>query len=445
MSDIVTAKLNVVLHENQQKVADSPARFKVIKAGKRFGKSWFAMYIILRWAGKKKNGKFWYIAPTYGNAKDIAWDVIKWMLPPEMVERYYESDLTVLLKSGSKVVLKGADKPETLRGPGLDGVVMDERAYQDEDLWNRVIRGQLASSLGPAVFISSPNKVGRNHFSNFWDEAKKKMDAGDPEWAAFYYTIYDNPTLSRKEIEDMKEGMPESTWELEYMAKESAISGILYSEFAWANNVGEYLGDKNLNHYRGLDWGIDHPTACLWASLDLETKILYISDEYVKSGNVIKENALVINNKSSGRSFEWTVCDPSMNRRDHRDNNVTDMTEFARWGIPCISGDNRARGYDIVKMFLKFGRLKISPKCKTLLYEIQNVQWGDKEGEDCLDVLRYICTRINDYVWGMNVFNEMAQEDIPKRGELNLNNPFIFEDIVRKQPNWVEQEISEVA
>lgn len=444
MSEILNVKLNVVLHANQQAIADHPARFKVVKAGKRFGKSWLAMYLILRWAGRKPNGKFWYIAPTYGNAKDIAWDVIKWMLPPAVVERYLESELTVILKNGSKVVLKGADKPETLRGPGLDGVVMDERAYQDEELWNRIIRGQLASSLGPCFFISSPNKVGRNHFSNFWDEAKKKMDSGDPEWAAFYNTIYDNPTLSRKEIEDMKEGMPESTWELEYMAKESAISGILYSEFTWEKNVGDYVGNKTLNNYRGLDWGMNHPTVCLWGQLDLETKILYISDEYVKSGNVVKENAIPIKNKSGDKKFEWTVCDPSMNRRDHLQANTSDMTEFARYGIPCISGDNRARGYDIVKMFLKFGRLKISPRCKTLLYEIQNVQWGDKEGEDCLDVLRYMCVRINDHVWGMNIFEQIEQKPIP-RGEMNFNNPFIFEDLRTKEQNWVEQEIAEVA
>ena len=238
-----TASLNITLHEKQKLIHANPARFKAIKAGKRFGKSKWAQFEIVQKAGEKR-GRYWYVAPTYGQAEDIAWrDLVinqddgEAIIPKQFIKQTWATKLMIELTNGSIITLKGADNPNTLRGPGLDGVIFDERSYMEESIWPAIIRGQLAKSKGFAYFISSPWDRGRNHYTTFCEEAKRLMDAGNPDWFYGHYTIWDNPTLDRKEIQDMKDNMSDDKWSLEYMAEESALGGIRFSEFNRAKNI----------------------------------------------------------------------------------------------------------------------------------------------------------------------------------------------------------------
>lgn len=420
-------RLGVVFHKNQTKVHNGLTRFTVIKAGKRFGKTYWALAELSKAALGKHNGVFWLIAPTYRQAKSIAWHTLKWILPKEVIRRSREDELMIELINGSRIELKGADNEDSLRGAGIDGVIFDEVAYIDEYLWTAIIRGQLAGSKGFAYFISSPKKTGTNWFTSFCDEAKRKMANGDPEWSFFYFTIYDNPTLAVEEIEKIRESVPDYVWNLEYMGIESDLAGNKYSEFTVDRNVGVRSGQGVFPVFRFLDWGLDHPTVCLWAELDEKNKVVYIFDEYVKSNLTISENCAAIKEKTGGRPVEWNVIDPSASRRDPISKRSL-LDEFSRWGLTCIPGDRRERGADIVKMFLKKGMAKISPKCKTLIYELQNLQWGDKEGDDATDALRYGLVRIHDFVHGMNIFDLEASNFKPSanRNELNFNDPRLF-------------------
>ena len=112
----ITVSLKFNLHENQKKIHDSPARFKIVKAGKRFGKTKWALFEIAQMAGKIPNGTFWYIAPTYGMAKDIAWRDLKLMLPKSILKKVLETELSIELINNSLIRLKGADNPDSLRG-----------------------------------------------------------------------------------------------------------------------------------------------------------------------------------------------------------------------------------------------------------------------------------------------------------------------------------------
>ena len=268
-------RLNIILHENQVKIHKNLTRFTVIKAGKRYGKTHWALYELCRAAGLKENGVFWYIAPTYRQAKSIAWNHLKWMIPRRLVRRYVETELLIELVNGTRIELKGADNEDALRGPGLDGVIFDEASYIEEYLWTGIIRGQLAGSNGFAYFISSPKKTGKNWYTNFCEDAKRRVHLGEKGWSYFFFTIYDNPTIPVDEIEALRNSVPEYVWNLEYMAQESDLAGQKYSEFSYDNNVGEYKGEKVLSLYRFLDWGLDHPTVCLWAGLDIDFKKAY--------------------------------------------------------------------------------------------------------------------------------------------------------------------------
>ena len=376
-------RLNIVLHDNQQAIENSKARFKIIKAGKRFGKSYWAIYAFIKMAFKKK-GTYWFIGPTFSQVEGIAWRMIEELVPPELIRRKLQNKLYIELINGSILELKSADNPTSLRGIGIDGAVFDEAAYIAQEVWAVIVRGQLAKSKGPAYFISSPNEKGKNWYSAFYDRAKSNMEANDPDWGAWYFTIYDNPTLDKAEIKSIEDENSDDRWNLEYLAIESEYAGQLYHEFHVIENMEIKEYDKNLPLVEGIDWGIAHPTVCLWAQYDIKSKAVWVIDEFFKTGFVIEESCDWIKRFRGEKPIEWTVIDPSANRRDMTTGRTL-RDEFGRNGVFCYPGDNRDRGYDVVRRMLKKRLLKIHPKCKNLLYQLKNLQYGDKEGDDtCL-------------------------------------------------------------
>lgn len=428
--------LPITLHQNQEAIHNSPALNRVVKSGKRFGKTFLAIYTILKEAGKKQ-GMYWYVSPFYGQSKNIAWVEMRKLLPKEVIKRMVENELLIELVNGSSVRLIGADNPNTLRGPKLDGVVMDEAAYIDPYVWDNIIRGQLLSpnggKTGWAFFISSPinpfEMVGKNKrdwYTDFFNEAVRKKQLGDPDWDAFHFTIYDNPTLQRSEIDKIKEGNTEIAWNIEYMAQESDMAGKVYPEFKPAQHVMECTPSGSSVLVRGHDWGIDHPTACLWVNVDDKNKRIYIEDEYAQAGFTIEESVNVIKKKTGDRPVSWDVCDPSMNKRNSQTKR-TDKDEYARLGIPLFAGDNNNRGYNITKMFFKKDIIRIHPKCKTLITQLKNLQWTDDVQDDLPDVLRYVCVRIHDIMFKWSEDKPKGEPESPfKQKPYSLLDPLMF-------------------
>lgn len=389
------------MHKTQQLVHSSKARFKVLKCGRRWGKTVLKVFELVQRANATKDGIFWYVGPTYGQTKEIAWNVLKRMVPSDLLQKKpSESDLSMLFWNGSIIKLKGSDYPESLKGVPLDGVAMDEAGFQQEAVWNEILRPQLMDKHGFCDFISTPN--GTNWFTNLYNEAKRRKESGDAEWDYFHFTTYDNPHIDPKEIDVTKDTIPEDKFNQEILAVESSDVGLLYPEFDWNKNTGLYQGVNTLSNVRAIDWGIAHPTVCLFGALDLNEKKLYIEDEYVKSGKIIQESCAAIKEITRNRPIDWSVIDPSCSKRNSQTRR-RDMDEFARYGIHCIPADNNERGIDITRMFLKHGVVKINPKCKTLIYQLRNLNRGQDEGDDAADCLRYMCLRVHDYVHGMNI------------------------------------------
>lgn len=438
--------LNLKLHDHQQTVHESKARFKVIKAGKKFGKSLWAIFEICKQAARKPHGLFWYVAPTYSQAKDIAWRDLKRILPDAIIKKRLENDLKIVFINDSVLQLKGAENEDALRGPNLDGLVIDEAAYIQEYLWTGILQSQLVGSMGPAYFISSPNRWGRNWYTKFCEDAKKKMDAGDAQWAYWHFTIYDNPTLSVPEIDRIHENTTDEIWNLEYLAQESHYAGALYGEFNPDIHVKDFEVKEEWPLYRALDWGIAHPTVCLWFRLDMKEKIVYFENEYVKSGEVIETHAEYIK-RFTKKEPEWSVCDPSMKKRNSQ-TRFTDLEEFRNCGIPCLPADNGARGIDILKMFFKKNMIRISPKCKHLILELKSLQRDDTEGDDCCDCARYGILRIHDSIRSMNVFeNETKYVPTNDKRVINFNDPLLFpkKRYQGQSMEWLREEMDFVA
>ena len=216
------AQLNVKLHPCQLEVFNDNHRFKVVAAGRRFGKSRLAAWVLLIEALKSKEKDCFYVAPTFQQAKDIMWGMLK-ELGHEVIAAAHENTAVLTLVNGRKIYLKGSDRPDTLRGVGLAYVVLDEYADMKPNVWEQIIRPALADVQGGAMFIGTPK--GRNHFYEIYKLGESNRDE---EWASFHYTSYDNPLIPKKEIEAAKGSMSSFAFRQEFMSSFEAASRDLF-------------------------------------------------------------------------------------------------------------------------------------------------------------------------------------------------------------------------
>ena len=205
-------KLDLSMLPWQLEVMQEPQRFKVVAAGRRTGKSHLAAVSMILAALTEGKGKVFYVAPTQGMARDIMWDKL-YEIAGEIIESHNKNDLTLTLTNGATLYLKGADRPDTLRGVSLKHLVLDEFAFMKADVFDAILRPALSDMKGTCIFIGTPE--GRNHFYDVYVDAKL---GGDSQWAAWHYTSYDNPLLDKEEIDHARKTLPNWAFQQEYMA-----------------------------------------------------------------------------------------------------------------------------------------------------------------------------------------------------------------------------------
>ena len=216
------AEINVELHPAQLEIFNSKKRFKIVAAGRRFGKSRLAAWILLIKALQSESKDVFYVGPTFQQAKDIMWGMLK-ELGQDVIKDAYENTARLTLINDRKIYLKGSDRPDTLRGVGLAYVVLDEYASMKPIVWEQILRPTLADVRGEAMFIGTP--AGKNHFYDLYTEAQK-----DEDWDAFQYNSTDNPYIAADEIEAAKKSMSSMAFRQEFEASFETFSGGIFKE-----------------------------------------------------------------------------------------------------------------------------------------------------------------------------------------------------------------------
>lgn len=224
--------LNFTLHPPQLEIFNSPAQYKVVAAGRRFGKSYLSCVALLIEALRETNDKgydlkskeVWYVAPTFQQAKDILWNLLK-ELGRDVIKGTVENTATATLINGRTIKLKGSDRPDTLRGSGLSFVVLDEYAFMKPDVWEEILMPTLADVEGSALFIGTPD--GKNHFYDIYKQASE-----DPseKWDSWHFNSTDNPILNKEVIEHARERMSHHAFKKEFEASFTASGGGLFKQ-----------------------------------------------------------------------------------------------------------------------------------------------------------------------------------------------------------------------
>jgi len=220
-------QLNFSLLKWQQDVFKDPTRFKVIAAGRRCGKSRLsAVTLLIEGINCPEGSSVMYVAPTLGQARTIIWDLLMDLGRP-IIKSAHVNNLEITLVNNRKILVRGADNPDSLRGVSLTYLVMDECAFIKSEIWEKVLRAALSDKKGRAMFISTPS--GRNHF---YDWYQLGQSGNDEEWKSWHFTTADNETIDPKEIEAAKRTLSSFAFKQEYLSSfDNAGAGLFKEEW----------------------------------------------------------------------------------------------------------------------------------------------------------------------------------------------------------------------
>ena len=298
--------MQVKLHKTQYEVATNPHRFRVICAGRRWGKSVVARMCVLKWA-LEKPGTYFIVSPTYKQAKMIHWREFQNEVPRQIIEKKNEVELSITLKNGSIIELKGAENPDALRGIKLRGLVIDEIAsIRNWDwLWSEVLRPTLTDYSAPALFISTPK--GYNHFYDLFELGQ----TGEGDYKAWKYSSYDNPYIPKDEIDAAKRELTEDTFYQEYMADFRKATGLAHKNWNREIHIIEPFDvPREWQRGRGFDYGSSDPTASLRIAIDNEDN-WFVERSYKNRAAEIEEHAKSVLSQDFGYGFIPIYGDPS--------------------------------------------------------------------------------------------------------------------------------------
>lgn len=315
-----------MLSPAQKTIASDPHRFRVVVAGRRFGKTHLAIRE-LAYHAKEPNRQVWYVAPSYKMAKNIVWRKLKNKLQDlNWVTKHNETELTLYLKNGSIISLKGADAFDSLRGSGNHFLVLDEFADIAPEAWFEVLRPTLSDTGGKALFIGTPKGIGN------WSYELYQNSLDDPNsWSSHQYTTIDGGNVPQSEIEQAQRDLDERTFRQEYLATFETYTGRVYYAFDRAKNVidAEPSQQDQEAIYIGMDFNIDPMSAVIAIKRGED---LCVIDEIRMFSSNTQETVDEIKSRYP-KSKVWVYPDPAARQRKTSAGGATDITILQNAGF----------------------------------------------------------------------------------------------------------------
>jgi hypothetical protein len=357
----------------------------VLVAGRRFGKTFLALVELCR-AAWGAGRTVWYVAPTYRQAKRIAWKQLKQLTRPYWASKPNETDLSIELTAGGTIALRGADNRDALRGNGLDFLVLDEFASMAPEAWTEVLRPMLSDRQGGALFIGTPQ--GFNHFYDLYTNTQSW-----PDWAAFHFSTEEGGNVSAEELQAAQREMDERTYRQEFQATfENLGVGRAYWAFERQSNV------QALEFHNGqpLFWSLDFNVnpMCAVVGQVMQDGTVHVLDEIVLEDS----NTPAACEAFLARVQKWTLNAPqplwlygdATGDNRHSSASRTDwqiVQDFLRgygWqfrvsqNVPRENPSVKDRTNCVNSSFrnqLGQHRLLIHPRCRELIRDLEQVGW----------------------------------------------------------------------
>jgi hypothetical protein len=390
--------MKIDLSATQAQVFGCPKRFRVLVAGRRFGKTYLALVELCQ-AAWGPGRLAWYVAPTYKQAKRIAWKPLKAMTRAYWAKRPNETDLSIQLITGGTIALRGADQYDSLRGEGLDFLVLDEYASMAREAWTEVLRPALSDKQGKALFIGTPR--GFNHLYALFEQAQDSS-----LWAGFKFTTEQGGNVAADELESAARELDERTYRQEFQASfENVGSGIVYYGFDRNANVGAAKYDPK----QPLCWALDfnmNPMCSVLAQKMPDGTVHVLQEMMLPDSNTeaaceeflartakwvrpfypmnvyVYGDATGDSRRTSASRTDWQIVRAFFQRH------VNSFQANVR--VPNANPAVKDRVNCLNSMLCNHAgqrRLRIDPGCKELIRDLEQVRWkSDSHGNALADI-----------------------------------------------------------
>ena len=314
----------MALSQPQKTIVNDTHRFRVVSAGRRFGKTFLSIRELARYARQPKQ-KVLYVAPTYRMAKSIAWDNLKArLIKLNWVKKINESDLNIILVNGTKISIRGADNFDSLRGLEFNFIIIDEAAMIDPRAWTEVLRATVSNTQGDVLFISTP--TGKSNW--FYDLYQRHRE--DPDnWASFQYTSIEGGNIPLEEIEQARRDLSDKVFRQEFEASFESFIGRIAYNFDRDHNVIK-IEDPDLSVLHiGMDFNWNPMTAAIHIRKD--DTLLQFDEINMHSANTQDMCDEIKNRYPKSKVFVYP--DPSGTQRKTSAGGATDHSILANNGF----------------------------------------------------------------------------------------------------------------
>ncbi len=375
------------LHSKQWEVYSTHHRFRVVVAGRRWGKTQLAKISILKFAKVKKR-LIWYVAPSYRMAKQIMWPELIESIPKKWIHKINETTLSITLINKTRIELKGADNPDSLRGVGIHFLVMDEVQDINPEAWTKVLRPTLASTGGHALFIGTPKSY--NFLYDLYMLGQKADLRLSGQWMSWQFPTITSPFIPKSEIEAARQDMDEKSFKQEFEASFETMAGRVYYPFDRKTHVGKYPFNPLLPIWVGQDFNLTPMSSIILQPQ--ENGELWAVDEVILKGASTEKTC----DELERRYWRWQdkfiiFPDPNGGTKQHA-RGETDMDIFRERGFERHKFHRRTplvvdRVNSVNRMLMNARgeiKLRVDEKCKETIQSLEQVLWK-KDGSREID------------------------------------------------------------
>ena len=361
----------------QSRVYQSKARFIVNVAGRRSGKTYLARTKLMEKASAKRGARVWYVAPTYRMAKQIMWQDIKELVidSQRMRGTPNETDLSIHLLNGSTIALRGADNPDSLRGVGIDYLVLDEAQDMSQQVWEAVLAPALADRQGEAMFSGTPK--GYNWFYDLWQQGH-----ADPSWECFRSTTLESGIVPDEEVEKQRRTMDVRLFRQEFEASFETLAGRVYQPFIREDHAITEVADHGGEVLVGMDFNVNPMCACIAFKVAGQ---LHITDEIVLPDANTETMARALDQRLAGRQVIIYPDPAGRQRRTSAALGHTDLSILEGYGFTVIAPKRAPLVVDRINEVNAMwensageARMFVHPRCKQLIKSMEGLTY--KEG-----------------------------------------------------------------
>jgi hypothetical protein len=365
----------------QKQVAASDKRWRVLISGRRFGKTTLGIREICKHASRPGT-VCWAVCPSYRQAKNIWWLKLKKKLfALHWIRKINEAELTIFLKNGSQISLKGAENYDSLRGNRVDFLVMDEVADIKPEAFYESLRPTLSDSLGSGLFMGTPK--GLNWAYDLFNNTQV-----DDEWGSWQFTTEEGGNVPASELESARRLLDERTYKQEYQGSFESFSGRIYYGFEREKNVEKCVEyDLENAHYPeilhiGEDFNIDPSVAVV--AYERADGVMHIIDEIgIFSSNTDEMVDEIKTRYPKSKIFVYP--DPAGRQRKTSANGMTDIIILQNAGFVVKAPNSHPPVRDRInavnsRLLSSTGevRLVVEPRCKRIIEGLERQVY--KEG-----------------------------------------------------------------